>query len=197
MLIRLKNKDTLIIDDFKLKCCIGKKGLKKDKIEGDKSTPKGIFTIGTIYYRKDKVDKPSTNLKIKIIKRNMGWCNDPNNKFYNKEIKINKSISAEKLYRKDYKYNYLIVINYKLKEFNKNKSLLDQQSKKLAETINSTRIRNKISFKIKKISEELSFFEKKRDGRSLLLIGSAGDTQPKDTTKNDINRRFEIQFMFR
>ena len=83
MLIRLKNKDTLIIDDFKLKCCIGKKGLKKNKIEGDKSTPKGIFTITTIYYRKDKVDKPSTNLKIKIIKQNMGWCNDPNNKFYN------------------------------------------------------------------------------------------------------------------
>ena len=116
MLIRLKNKDTLIIDDFKLKCCIGKKGLKKDKIEGDKSTPKGIFTIGKIYYRKDKVDKPSTNLKIKIIKQNMGWCNDPNNKFYNKEIKINKSISAEKLYRKDYKYNYFIVINYNTKK---------------------------------------------------------------------------------
>ena len=119
MLIRLKNKDTLIIDDFKLKCCIGKKGLKKDKIEGDKSTPKGIFTIGTIYYRKDKVDKPSTNLKIKIIKRNMGWCNDPNNKFYNKEIKINKSISAEKLYRKDYKYDYVIPINYNTKKKSK------------------------------------------------------------------------------
>tara|TARA_B110001454_G_C12515804_1_gene348836 strand:+ start:135 stop:626 length:492 start_codon:yes stop_codon:yes gene_type:complete len=116
MLIRLKNKDTLIIDDFKLKCCIGKKGLKKNKIEGDKSTPKGIFTISTIYYRKDKVDKPFTNLKIKIIKQNMGWCNDPNSKFYNKEIKINKSISLEKLYRKDYKYNYLVVINYNTKK---------------------------------------------------------------------------------
>ena len=116
MLINLKNKDTLIIDDFKLKCCIGKKGLKKHKIEGDKSTPKGIFTISTIYYRKDKVDKPLTNLKKKIIKRNMGWCNDPNSKFYNKEIKIDKSISSEKLYRKDYKYDYLIVINYNTKK---------------------------------------------------------------------------------
>jgi len=116
MLIRLKNKDTLIINDFKLKCCIGKKGLKKDKIEGDKSTPKGIFSIGTVYYRKDRVDKPYTNLKTKIIKKNMSWCNDPKNKFYNKEIKINKSISCEKLYRKDYKYDYLIVINYNTKK---------------------------------------------------------------------------------
>ena len=116
MLIRLKNKDTLIIDDFKLKCCIGKKGLKKDKIEGDKCTPRGIFTIDTIYYRKDRVAKPCTNLKTKNIKQNMGWCIDPNNNFYNKEIKINKSISAEKLYRKDYKYNYVIVINYNTKK---------------------------------------------------------------------------------
>ena len=116
MLIRLKNKDTLIIDDFKFKCCIGKKGLKKDKIEGDKSTPKGIFSIGAVYYRKDRVDKPYTNLKTKIIKKNMSWCNDPKNKFYNKEIKINRSISCEKLYRKDYKYDYLIVINYNTKK---------------------------------------------------------------------------------
>ena len=43
MLIKLKNKDTLIIDDFKFKCCVGKKGIKINKIEGDKSTPSGTF----------------------------------------------------------------------------------------------------------------------------------------------------------
>ena len=43
MLIKLKNKDTLIIDDFKFKCCVGKKGIKIKKIEGDKSTPYGTF----------------------------------------------------------------------------------------------------------------------------------------------------------
>ena len=88
MLIRLKNKDKLIIDDFKFKCCIGKNGVKKQKIEGDNSTPKGIFSIGTFYYRKDRVIKPFTNLKTKIIKSNIGWCNDPKQKSYNKEIKI-------------------------------------------------------------------------------------------------------------
>ena len=35
MLIRLKNKDTLKIDDFSFKCCIGKKGLKAKKVEGE------------------------------------------------------------------------------------------------------------------------------------------------------------------
>ena len=46
MTITLKNKDTLIIDDFKLKCCLGKGGLKKNKMEGDYSTPIGEFEIG-------------------------------------------------------------------------------------------------------------------------------------------------------
>ena len=116
MLIRLKNKDKLIIDDFKFKCCIGKNGLKKQKKEGDYSTPKGTFTIGTFYYRKDRVTKPFTNLKTKVIKPNIGWCNDPKNKFYNKEIKIKKSIHCEKLFRQDHKYDYLIVINYNMKK---------------------------------------------------------------------------------
>ena len=121
MKITLKNKYTLKIDDFKFKCCIGRNGLKKNKIEGDKCTPKGIFKLGTLYYRKDRVKKPITSIKIKNIKRNMGWCNDSKNKFYNQEIKVNKSIKHEKLFRKDYKYNYLLVIEYNTKKIIPNK----------------------------------------------------------------------------
>jgi len=116
MLIHIKNKDKLIVDDFKFKCCIGKSGTKKSKIEGDNSTPKGIFTLGTLYYRKDRVKKPVTNLKTKIIKSNLGWCNDPKHMFYNKEIKIQKKIRHEKLYRKDQKYDYFLVINYNMEK---------------------------------------------------------------------------------
>ena len=121
MKITLKNKYTLKIDDFKFKCCIGKDGLKKNKIEGDKCTPKGIFELGTLYYRKDQVKKPITSLKIKSIKRNMGWCNDSKNKLYNQEVKVNKNIKHEKLFRKDYKYNYLLVIEYNTKKIKPNK----------------------------------------------------------------------------
>ena len=121
MKITLKNKYTLKIDDFKFKCCIGKNGLKKNKIEGDKCTPKGTFKLGTLYYRKDRVKKPITSLKIKNIKKNMGWCNDSKNKFYNQEIKVNKNMRHEKLFRKDYKYNYLLVIEYNTKKIKSNK----------------------------------------------------------------------------
>ena len=112
MLIKVKNKDKLIVDCFKLKCCIGKSGIKANKVEGDKSTPSGIFHLGNVYYRSDRVKKPLTKLKCIKIKKSMGWCNDPLSKFYNKKIKTNKKIKHEKLFRIDYKYNYLIVIKY-------------------------------------------------------------------------------------
>jgi len=121
MKITLKNKYTLKIDDFKFKCCVGRNGLKKNKIEGDKCTPKGTFKLGTLYYRKDRVKKPITSLKTKYIKKNMGWCNDSKNKFYNQEVKVNKNIRYEKLFRKDYKYNYLLVIEYNTKKIKANK----------------------------------------------------------------------------
>ena len=112
MIIRLKNKDMLIAGDFIFKCCIGKNGLKKHKIEGDGCTPKGTFKFDKLYYRSDREVKPITKIKIKKIKKNSGWCNDPKHKFYNKEIKVKKNIKHEKLYRRDYKYNYLITIKY-------------------------------------------------------------------------------------
>ncbi len=120
MLIKLKNKDTLIIDEFEFKCAIGKNGLKKNKIEGDKSTPKGTFGLGKLYYRADRVSKPETSLKIKKITKNLGWCDIPNIKYYNQEVSSLKNVNKEKLFRKDKKYDYLITINYNKKRI-KNK----------------------------------------------------------------------------
>ena len=116
MLIHLKNKDTLIVDDFKFKCCIGKNNIIKNKIEGDKSTPKGIYKLGTLYFRPDRCSKPKTKIKIKAIKKNMGWCDDPNSQHYNKEILIKNEVKYEKLFRNDSLYDYLIVINYNTKK---------------------------------------------------------------------------------
>lgn len=117
MIIIVKNKDTLLIDDFKFKCSIGKKGVCNKKVEGDLTTPKGIFSLGSIYYRSDRVQKPYSKLKSIRIRKNMGWCDDPNSKFYNKLIKIKKNlkISHEKLYRKDHKYDFFILIEYNYK----------------------------------------------------------------------------------
>ena len=115
MIIKLINKDTLIVGEFKLKCCIGRNGISKNKIEGDFKTPSGTFKFGTLYWRPDRVKKPFTKLYCKKIKKKMGWCNDVKNKKYNKLIKINKNLKHEKMFRNDYKYDYVLPINYNSK----------------------------------------------------------------------------------
>ena len=117
MTIFVKNKHTLELDDFKFRCCVGKKGSTTKKKEGDKKTPRGTFEIENLYYRKDRKVRPSTSLKCIEIKKDMGWCNDVNypNK-YNKLFKIKKKIKHEKLKRKDYKYDFVIPIKYNFKK---------------------------------------------------------------------------------
>ena len=121
MIIHIKNKDTLIVEEFKLKCSIGKKGIRKNKLEGDFYTPSGKFEVGKLYWRPDRVQKPNTKLFCKPINKRMGWCNDSKSKFYNKEIKVNKTIKFEKIYRNDYKYNYFILLKYNYIKPKKNK----------------------------------------------------------------------------
>ena len=112
MIIHVKNKNTLIIDDFKLKCCVGKNGLNSNKIEGDKSTPKGLFKLKKLYFRKDRVGTPKCKLPKKIITKNIAWCDDPTHKKYNEEIFTLDKNHTEIFYRKNYIYNYLITITH-------------------------------------------------------------------------------------
>ena len=117
MTIYVKNKHTLQIDEFKFRCCIGKNGSTRNKKEGDKKTPRGIYEIENLYFRKDRKNKPNTLLKCVEIKKNMGWCDDIRfPKKYNRPIKINKKVKHEKLKRKDYKYDFLIPIKYNFKK---------------------------------------------------------------------------------
>ena len=117
MTIYLKNKQTLKVDDFSFKCVIGKNGISNNKVEGDKKTPKGIFGIENLYYRKDKINKIQTKLRSIPISKSMGWCDDvKNKKYYNKLIKIGNKIKHEKLFRNDRKYDLLIPIKYNYKK---------------------------------------------------------------------------------
>ena len=98
-----------------------KKWINQKKIEGDNKTPKGLYALGPLYYRKDRFPKPLTKLKKIEINKNFGWCDDVKSKFYNKLIKTNKKVRHEKLYRNDKKYDFIIPIEYNSKKPKKNK----------------------------------------------------------------------------
>ena len=123
MTIFVKNKHALQFDEFEFKCCIGEKGLTSKKKEGDKKTPKGLYSLGSVYFRSDRIQKIHTNLKKIKINQNMGWCDDGNSTHYNKLININKmrNIKYEKLFRKSSNYDILIPIQYNVNKTIKNK----------------------------------------------------------------------------
>jgi len=105
-------KHFLLYKGYKLKCSIGKSGISHFKKEGDLATPKGIFKLGLLYYRKDRNKSLVSKIKKRVIKKNMGWCDDSKSKKYNQEIYFPFKYRAEKLYRKDKIYDIFINIKY-------------------------------------------------------------------------------------
>ena len=121
MQINVKRNNTILFDEFKFKCSLGKNGISSKKKEGDLKTPKGTYSIGPLFYRKDKLKNIKTKLKKIIIKKNMFWCDDIKSKYYNKLVRSNKIGRCEKMFRGDNKYNLLIIINYNTQNTIKNK----------------------------------------------------------------------------
>ena len=114
MHIKLKN-NKFLFGKYKVKCALGKRGIIKKKLEGDNATPRGSFDIKNLYYRKDRIRHIKTKLKKIIIKKNMGWCDDPGSQDYNKLITFPFKYGAEKLYIKKNIYDLIIVLNYNMR----------------------------------------------------------------------------------
>jgi len=105
-------KKLLRYKNYKLRCSIGKSGITSFKKEGDLTTPRGMFNLGLLYYRKDRIKSLKSKIKKRVIKKNMGLCNDSKSKKYNQEIYFPFKYKAEKLYRKDKKYDIFLNIKY-------------------------------------------------------------------------------------
>ena len=77
MIIKLKNKHTLEVDEFQFRCSIGKNGTIRKKEEGDLKTPKGLFKLKEVFYRSDRAS--FKKFKIKSYwdsKKKLGVCAD-------------------------------------------------------------------------------------------------------------------------
>ena len=117
----LINKNYLTFNNYKAKCAIGKRGIGNKKKEGDLITPKGIYKVKYVLYRKDRVKKIKTKIKKIIIRKNMGWCDDVRSSQYNKLIKLPSNYSNEKLYKKENIYDIILVLNFNMSPIIKNK----------------------------------------------------------------------------
>jgi len=120
MHISLKNK-FLYFYNYKIKCSIGKKGLTSKKKEGDFKTPKGKFKFEFLLFRKDRIKEINCKLRKIKIRKNMGWCDDPESSNYNCLVRFPFRKSAEKLFLKKKVYDLILIINFNRNPVVKNK----------------------------------------------------------------------------
>jgi L,D-peptidoglycan transpeptidase YkuD (ErfK/YbiS/YcfS/YnhG family) len=95
-------------------CAWGSGGIKsaEDKREGDGCTPRGIYPIRRVYYRKDRLEKPICIFPTHILKPNDGWCDDPTDSNYNRFVSLPYSANCERLWREDNRYDIIVEIGH-------------------------------------------------------------------------------------
>jgi len=94
------------------RCALGPEGVRRDKREGDRTTPAGRFPFRRLLYRADRLQPPATRLPQQAIDPADGWCDDPAAPSYNRAVKLPFSASHERLWREDGVYDLILVIGH-------------------------------------------------------------------------------------
>jgi len=91
---------------------IGRGSVSPLKREGDGGTPLGRFPIRLALYRADRTSRPRVPLPVHAIRETDGWCDDPEDRNYNRLIALPSLRSAEGLKRADHLYDLVLVLGY-------------------------------------------------------------------------------------
>ena len=91
---------------------LGRSGITANKREGDGSTPRGRFRLLRLWWRADRLPRPATRLPVRPIRDDDAWCEDPNDRRYNRAIKLSPSSQGDRLKRDDHLYDLIIELDH-------------------------------------------------------------------------------------
>lgn len=104
---------TLKMGEREFPCALGKKGIARLKVEGDRKTPAGNFPLRAVFYRYDKLSEPIySRVPLMALLEEDGWCDDPRDPAYNQPVMLPYHASAEKLWREDDVYDVIVVLGH-------------------------------------------------------------------------------------
>lgn len=93
-------------------CALGEMGIKVKKNEGDAATPMGKWRVTQVFFRADRMSRPFSRFPLRIIQKNLGWCDDITSSSYNRLIKLPTHAGHEAMWREDRLYDIVIVLDY-------------------------------------------------------------------------------------
>ena len=99
-------------DGRRLRCALGRSGVRCDKREGDGATPAGTYAMRRVLYRLDRGAKPDTALPMAALTPDDGWCDDPAAAAYNSQVRLPHHAHCETLWRDDGLYDLIVVLGH-------------------------------------------------------------------------------------
>lgn len=96
-------------------CAIGRGGISTNKREGDGATPLAAMRILSGYFRNDQFPGGRrTRLAMAPIGPDLGWCEVPDDRNYNRPVKIPYGASHERMRRADRLYDVCLVLDWNI-----------------------------------------------------------------------------------
>jgi L,D-peptidoglycan transpeptidase YkuD (ErfK/YbiS/YcfS/YnhG family) len=116
LLVRAKPGDRsrgwLMAGPLALPVALGRGGIKANKREGDGGTPRGRFRLRRVWWRADRAARPRTQLPVRRIQGDDGWCEVPHDRHYNQPIRLPAGHPGDRLWRADRLYDFIIELDH-------------------------------------------------------------------------------------
>jgi L,D-peptidoglycan transpeptidase YkuD (ErfK/YbiS/YcfS/YnhG family) len=104
----------LTVDGQVFPCALGRGGISSNKREGDGATPLARMRILSGYFRGDHVAARRTRLKMTPIDAGLGWCEVPEDRNYNRPVRMPYAASHETMRRADALYDVCLVLDWNI-----------------------------------------------------------------------------------
>jgi L,D-peptidoglycan transpeptidase YkuD (ErfK/YbiS/YcfS/YnhG family) len=95
-----------------LPVALGRGGIKADKREGDGATPRGRFRPVRLWWRADRLPRPSTLLPVRRIGSMDAWGENPYHRSYNRAVQRSAIEPGDRLQRDDNLYDMIVQIDH-------------------------------------------------------------------------------------
>lgn len=105
----------LIVGGQVFACALGRSGIRAPKREGDGATPPGRMRLLHGYYRKGRLLSRRTPLPLQPIEEWSGWCDAPEDRNYNRPVRLPYPGRHERMFRDDGLYDCCIVLDYNIR----------------------------------------------------------------------------------
>jgi len=96
-------------------CALGRGGIRALKREGDGATPLGQMRLLYGFFRHGRSNAAASPLPCRRTTPSDGWCDAPEDRNYNRQVRLPYGASCETMQRNDRLYDCVVVLDYNIR----------------------------------------------------------------------------------